>query len=761
MSVPGSAPLLQVTPPPAPPAVLARRGPSLAASFARLGLFLLVSLVAGVLVAGTALPFVGGAGVATRTAIENFESLPSQLAIPQLPQRSVILAKDGSLIASIYQQNRLEIPLARMAPVMRQAIVAVEDGRFYEHRGVDPRGLVRALVGNASSGGGSTQGGSTLTQQYIKNVFVESATSPEDAAAARARTLSRKVKELRYALALERQLTKDQILANYLNIAYFGAGAYGVEAASLRYFSKHADKLTLVEAATLAGVVQQPVAYDPLRNPKSSQKRRAQVLTRMAELGYISQEAAAKAAVTPTAKFLKPSKPRNGCTTSYSPFFCDYVYRLILNDPAFGKTPAARENLLRIGGLRITTTLDPVAQRAAQQAVDKKIPRKDSSKKVAAITMVRPSTGEIVAMAENRSWGVKGLGVTTYNFNVGTKYGGSHGAQAGSTFKAFTLAAALEKGESPWDYRPAPQVGTFNDFKNCQTGAPWGPVTIHNSTGAGSFNMLSGTAYSINTYFMGLEEKITQCAPRNVAARIGLTRGDGSPLQANPTFTLGTDEVTPLGMASAYAVFANHGVRCQPIAIARVTDRRGKDLRVPLAGCKQIIERQVADSVTSILSQVIDGPLHGRTGAAMSLGRDAAGKTGTINDSAAVWFVGFTPDLAAAVATFDPRGGYGHPMKNITIGGRYFSQVFGSSLPGPIWKDAMKTVLATVPPTKFDLFTMDGLGVFQPPPTPPASPSPTANPSGGPSGSPAPGGSPGPKPAPTPSTKPTPSPTTP
>ena len=590
-------------------------------------------------------------------------------------------------------------------------------------------------------------------------MFVESATSPEEAAAARARTLSRKVKELRYALALERQLTKDQILANYLNIAYFGAGAYGVEAASLRYFSKHASKLTLEEAATLAGVVQQPVAYDPLRNPKSSQKRRAQVLTRMAELGYISQEAAAKAAAVPTQKFLKPSKPRNGCTTSYAPFFCDYVYRSILNDPAFGKTEAARENLLRIGGLRITTTLDPLAQKAAQEAVDKKIPRKDPSKKVAAITMVRPSTGEIVAMAENRSWGVKGAGVTTYNFNVGTNLGGSHGAQAGSTFKAFTLAAALEKGESPYDYIPAPQVNTFHDFKNCQSGTPWGPVTIHNSTGAGTFNMLSGTAFSINTYFMALEEKITQCAPRDLAARIGLTRGDGSPLQANPTFTLGTDEVTPLGMASAYAVFANHGVRCQPIGITRVVDRHGRDLRVPQAACKQLIQRQVADSVTSILSQVIDGPLHGRTGAAMSLGRDAAGKTGTVNDSAAVWFVGFTPDMAAAVATFDPRGGYGHPMKNITIGGHYFPQVFGSSLPGPIWKAAMESVLSTVPATKFDLLTKDGLGTFQPPPTP--APSSSGTPSGGPSGSPSPGGTPKPTsvPSPTPPPAGTPSPT--
>jgi membrane peptidoglycan carboxypeptidase len=309
-----------------------RRSPHLVASVARLGLFVLVSVVAGMLVAGAALPFVGGAGVAARTAVESYESLPSQLTTPPLPQRSRILASDGSVLATIYEQNRIEVPLSAVAPVMRQAIVAVEDGRFYDHRGVDPRGIIRAFVGNASGGSAAAGGGgSTLTQQYVKNVFVESAATPEEATAARARNYVRKLKEMRYALALERVLTKDQILERYLNIAYFGAGAYGIEAASLRYFSKHASKLTLVEAATLAGAVQQPVAYDPTRNPNTSQKRRTQVLNRMAELGYITPALAKKTAAIATKKFLKPTKVRNGCTTSYAPFFCDYVYHQLRN----------------------------------------------------------------------------------------------------------------------------------------------------------------------------------------------------------------------------------------------------------------------------------------------------------------------------------------------------------------------------------------------------------------------------------------------
>ncbi|MSV42922.1 MAG: glycosyl transferase family 51 [Actinobacteria bacterium] len=730
------------------------------ATLVKLVLFVIVSAVAGGLVALGALPFVGGVGVAARTAIESYESLPSQLTTPPLPQRSRILAADGSVIATLYEQNRVEVPLSEIAPVMRQAIVAVEDGRFYEHRGIDVRGLLRAVVGNAG-GSSVTQGGSTLTQQYVKNVFVNSAATPDEAAAARARSMTRKLKEMRYALALERQFSKDEILERYLNIAYFGAGAYGVEAASRRYFSKSASTLTLVEAATLAGAVQQPVAYDPTRNPKSSQNRRAQVLGRMADLGDITVAEAKIASAIPTATFLKPLKARNGCTTSYAPFFCDYVDRILRSDPAFGATPAIREALLRRGGLTVRTTLSPAAQKAAQASVDGHIPRADPSRKVAAITMVRPGTGEVVAMAQNRSWGTSGLGNTTYNFNVGIKDGGSQGAQAGSTFKAFTLAAALEKGISPYEAIPSPQKGIFDGFANCTDGSLFPPYTVNNSTGAGIFNMFEGAAYSINTYFMALEQRTGLCRPAEIAEALGLRRGDGSPLERVPSFTLGTQEVTPLGMAATYGVIANHGMRCSTIAIAQVTDRDGKDLPIPRTTCERVLDRVVADSVAKILSQVVDGPLPGRTGKAMSLGRPAAGKTGTINDSAAVWFVGFTPDLAAAVATYDPRGGYRFPMKNITIGGRYFAQVFGSTLPGPIWKEAMLGALAASQPALFELLTPESF--LAPLPTPSVSPSPSASgspsPSGSPSASPTPSGSPSPSPTPGPSITPTPTPT--
>jgi membrane peptidoglycan carboxypeptidase len=263
----------------------------------------------------------------------------------------------------------------------------------------------------------------------------------------------------------------------------------------------------------------------------------------------------------------------------------------------------------------------------------------------------------------------------------------------------------------------------------------------------------------VHTYFMALEQKTGQCRPAEIAGEMGLARGNGKALLAVPSFTLGTSEVTPLGMASAYGVFANNGVKCTPVVITRVTDRDGQDLRIPKGSCDEVMRARVAASVTVMLKGVIDGPLGGRTGQAMSLGRDAAGKTGTINGSAAVWFVGYTPDLAAAVVTYDPRGNF--PMKNITIGGRYYEQVFGSTLPGPIWKQAMLAALEGTPETKFDLRPAGELAVrATAKPTPTVTATPSGSPTGGPSGSPAPSGDPSstPKPSTSPSPKPTPTP---
>ena len=663
---------------------------------------LLAGLFMGLLSAGAALPTVALIGVAANGTIAGFASIPDQLQKPPLPQQTVLVTADGKRLASLYYQDRIEVPITEIAQVMQDAIISIEDSRFYKHRGFDMRGTLRALVSNAS--GSDVQGGSTITQQYVKNILVASATNDSEAAAATARTPARKLREMRYALEIERTMSKTEILAGYLNIAYFGAGAYGVEAASNRYFSKSASELTLPEASLLAGLVQRPYSYDPIAHPDAAKARRSLVLGRMADLGYITREVAEKTAAQPISRILNPTDNSNGCTTSFAPFFCDYVVHVLRSSPAFGNTLAERDAFLRKGGLTIVTTLDAVAQEAAQNAVNKHIPPKDRSQKGAAISMVQPGTGNIIAMAQNRKWGLSGEGVTSYNYNADRAMGGTIGMQSGSTFKTFVLAAALEQGLPAGENIFAPGVGSFVGFKNCTDGSLFPEYVARNShQESGIYNMRTATARSVNTYFVALEQRTGICRPAEIAEALGLRLGNGVPLARVPSFTLGANEITPLQLANAYATFAAHGLYCQPRVITEITDRDGNRLPVPPQACNQVINRKVADGVTELLKGVIDGDIRGRTGGAASIGRPAAGKTGTTNNSAAVWFAGYTPDLAAAVWVGDPRGGYKHPMEKVVINGKFYKVVYGSSLPAPIWKESMSGALKNKPKTAWDL----------------------------------------------------------
>lgn len=663
-----------------------------------------LSLLCGVLVAGLALPAIGLAGVSAQRAAESFSALPGVLQAPVLPQRSRIVAADGTPIATFYRQNRIYVPLAKIAPSMREAIVAVEDARFYQHNGIDVQGTLRALVINSRSGS-VTQGGSTLTQQYVKNVLQLTAQTKEEREAATAQTLSRKIREMRLALGLEQQWSKDQILEGYLNIAYFGAGAYGVEAAARRYFSTNADNLTLAQAATLAGLVQNPSVYDPLTAPRTSRERRSFVLDRMAAEKMISPKQQARAQRVPTKDLLRPNVTANGCANSWAPFYCDYVEQMFLDDPQFGPTRADRRQLLYGGGVTIRTTLAPQAQRSAQRAVEARVPPGEDAGKIAAVTLVQPGTGDVVAMAQNRRYG-NGPQATFVNYNVDAAlHGSQEGAAAGSTFKAFTLAAAIDKGLplSTTLYAPQSKVypeGTFTDCEGNGLGPAW-QVTNSTTTTGGTYNMYTGTAQSVNSFFSELELKIGVCSAVEMARRLGVRQTDGSEVAMNPSFTLGTDEVSPLTMASAYATFAARGTSCKPRAITRVTSREGTVVARGRPECRQVLDPPVADAVNSLLAGVIDGRNPYRTGADMTLGRPAAGKTGTIDSNAAVWFVGYTPDLAGAATVFDPRGPFEYPLRNIVIGGTYYDVVYGKSIPGPIWKQTMLGALRGTPPTPF------------------------------------------------------------
>ncbi len=702
------------------------------AGVARFGLAVAVSAVAGVLVAGLVMPLVAGAGVLAKTASQDFENLPSVLVQPLLPQQTKIVTADGKLLATIYSQNRQYVPIAQISPLLQQAVVSIEDSRFYEHNGVDLRGLARALVSNAQ--GGAVQGGSTLTQQYVKNVLLLTATNDQERAEAIARTPARKLREMRLALGLEKVWSKAQILEGYLNIAYFGDGAYGAEAASLRYFGVHAKDLNLQEAATLAGVVQSPVSYDPLTNPTLSTKRRDVVLERMNQLGVITDDQWAKAAATTMKSETAHQKlPPSGCSTSIAAYFCNYVLKVIKSDPFYGKTATDRANFLN-QGYTIRTTLDSKDQAYAQGVIDKKVPPKDPHG--AAISVLQPGTGNILVMAQNRTWGIgKGNQFTTYNYNVDrrtqpdasgnqTSFNGV-GFQTGSTFKPFVLAAALEAKipvnttfHAPNKIIPSTKLlpGGLG-FTDCQGHDVSATTPIFNDEGhGGTYDLRTGTWDSVNTFFVWLESRTGLCNPARIAQSMGVVRADGGKFSIVPSMTLGANPVAPIHMAEAYATFAAHGMHCTPRAILSITTAGGKAVPVPKASCKQVIDAKIADGVTAILKGVIDFG----TGTPEQIGRPAAGKTGTTDGHVNVWFCGFTPQLAAAAWVGDPTGagvGKKWEMFSAYIGGHHYAPAFGNNLPGPMWRqimDYMSKDLPVVPFAKVDPSVIRGFTVKVP-----------------------------------------------
>jgi membrane peptidoglycan carboxypeptidase len=673
-------------------------------------LFLALSAVAGVLVAGLALPAVGLVGLTAKRGAENFQSLPAQLSVPPLKQRSRLLAADGKVIATFYSQNRVYVPMDKIAKVMQDAIVATEDARFYEHNGIDLRGTLRALVANTQAGD-VTQGGSTITQQYVKNVLADTATSKEERQAALEDSLSRKLRELRYALGLEETWSKKQILEGYLNIAYFGSQAYGIEVAAHRYFSVSANDLDAGQAATLAGIVKYPSLYDPLINPKDSEERRNFVLQRMADENMISQRKADTFMKKSVKKSLDPSDLTRGCAVSKVPWFCSYVEDRFLDDPAYGASRADRRRLLNGGGLTIRTTLQMDDQKAAEAAIEKYLPTGDPSNRVAALAMIEPGTGNVTAMDQNLDYG-HGPHASYINNSVDYKYSGTLGQQPGSTFKIFTIAAAIEQGQAMNDYiySPPSRVMPYGSYKDCDgnTEATW-PLSNYTDAPSGNFTMYEGTAYSINTFFAELAKRTGLCNIWDVASRAGVTWADNgeSPLddtarQVTPGIIGGSFGMSPLTLAESYATFAARGLHCEPRVITSVRTLEKEELDVPGPDCQQVIKPEVADAVNDVMVNVVRGSkITDGTGQAMYLGRPTAGKTGTTNDVQAIWFAGYTPNLAAAVWTGSPVSPRKYPMTNVTINGVYESHWAGYLLPGPIWRDAMLGAIADLPVENF------------------------------------------------------------
>ena len=675
------------------------------------GLFLLVSVVCGLLVTALTLPFVGGAAWGAKAARDGMSSLPLAFDTPAQAQRTRVLDADGKVLAYFYDQNRSYVKLANIAPVMRTAIISIEDHRFYEHGPLDAQGTLRAFVKNFFAGG-VTQGGSTLTQQYVKQVQVNEAAQVGDKAAVEAATDSsyqRKLRELRYAVSVENTMSKDQILERYLNIAYFGGGAYGIEAASEHYFGTTAKKLTLPQAAMLAGLVQNPNSFDPVAHATAGIERRNVVLDRMGELGTASPADVAKARKT---KFSTRQVEylASGCQSTDYPFVCDYVRRSVLQMPSLGKTEASREKLLMQGGLTIRTKIDPDTQDTVQKKVSDAVGPKDPV--IAAMDMIEPGTGQIVAMAQSRP--VMGSnakkGQTYWNYSASREMGGAQGFQAGSTFKAFTAAAALENDiplSKRYDAR-AKMDFSGDRFDSCNGNVPIvGKFPVSNSTGVnGDMDMYRAAENSVNTYFVQLALDVGMCDVTKMAEKLGVeSNTPDAPISSyddKPSFTLGTAEVSPLSVANAYATFASGGIHCNPVIVSKITDGSGKDRDVPGADCKRVISEDVASAMDSLLSSVVTKGTGAR--ARTADGRPQAGKTGTIDSNAAVWYVGYTPQIAgAAMISVDRERSKMTSLKGYTVksSGLYLEGSGSGDAGRRIWKPAMEEYLDGKPKESF------------------------------------------------------------
>lgn len=655
---------------------------------------LICGLLAGVVVAAAAFPAVAMSGLAAKAGAEAFGKLPSALTVKTAPQISYVYASDGkTLIATMYDENRRDIPLKDVSPIMQKAMIAAEDHDFYKHNGVDPKGAVRAFVAN-NSAGATTQGASTLTMQYVRLAIAYSATRPQDVVDATEDTAARKVREMKYALQLDKELSKDQILERYLNIAPFGNGAYGIFAASQVYFSKHPRDLKVHEAAMLAGLVKAPSTYNPTTNGGAPQAvdRRNYVIKNMVEIGAISPQEAA--AAQKMALGLKVKRAPNGCVATNRNqwgFFCDYFYRWWLSQETFGATGYERERRLKSGGYRIVTTLDVQAQDAAKKNVEANL--KTGRKEALMVAAIEPGTGRVRALAVNRSFKldnaakngpnsdplkrrlkVPGTYPNTTNPLL-TGGGDITGYQAGSTFKMFTLVAALEKGyplgytiNAPYQYQSKYPVESSSPAA-CPGTNKYCPVNFSKDL-HGVFNMWTAFGKSVNTFFVPLEERVGAANVVDVAKRLGIKfRVAKEAKWANNrdyaddwgSFTLGVSATTPLDLANAYATLAADGKYCEPIPVQEIRGQDGKKLDVANPRCNQAVSTEVARAAIDaarcpVGDRSATSKCNGTT-ARQTRGivdRPVAGKTGTTDHDKTASLVVMTKQLAVAGILADP-----------------------------------------------------------------------------------------------------------
>jgi membrane peptidoglycan carboxypeptidase len=656
-----------------------------------------VSVLSGILVAGILVPPAALAAAGAESSLAVFDQLPDELEAGPLSQPSRILSADGELIATFYAENRVPVTLDRVSPHMQDAIIAVEDARFFDHDGVDPQGIVRAMLNNVR--GGDQQGASTLTMQYVNNVLIDAGAaegvSADELTISGTKSITDKLREAKLALAVEDKYSKEEILEGYLNIVLFGGKAYGVEAAAQAYYGIPAAELNIAQSALFAGMVQSPNYYDPLTNPEAAKDRRDTVLKAMLDTGKITQAEYDQAVAADLG--LDPQPVRSGCVAAnFGDYFCSYVEHAIMQSDAFGATEEDRAKLLARGGLTITTTLDSRLQKAAQQQVEEQVPVGDPSGAGSTIVSVEPGTGRILAMAQNTNYSPeKGAGNTVLNLNADPAMGGTpNGFQPGSTMKPFTTVAWLESRRSlnqvidasrtsypagyDWKARCLPEGAEFDawSFQNAEPGFER------------SMTVGEGLTTSVNSATVAQAATLDLCDIRDAASRMGVHRAaDGQPMDVtHPSFVLGSQEVSPLTMAAAYATFAVGGQYCPPIALTGVKDSQGNEYAVPGQSCAQATSPDVAAAVSSPLENLVKSS----PGGISPIGVPAAAKTGTTDKSEQTWTVGYTKGVATAswVGNWTDHTS----LNNVPINGVSRDYVDGATLAGAQWTDYMRTV---------------------------------------------------------------------
>jgi penicillin-binding protein 1A len=573
--------------------------------------------------------------------------LPELEELRQLrqPERTQVYDRQGRVIEVLKdEQDRIVVPLSKISPLLQQAVIAAEDARFYEHKGVDDRGIVRAAVTNLLTGQVS-QGGSTITQQLVRNSYPD----------LKDISVVRKIKEAALAAQLEGKLSKQEILHRYLNRVYFGAGYYGVEAASRGYFGKRASEVSLSQAAILAGVIREPVSADPRQHRERAELLRDSVLERMTQLGMISSADAAKAGK----ERLKIQKP--GHVGGRYPWFIDGLKRQLQEDERIGSTRESRTRRLFEGGLRIHTTLDRDLQVAAEQAVARWRPPSGPD---IALVAIDPRDGGVRAVVGGRDFKREA-------YNAALQ---GEGRQPGSSFKTFVLAAALDAGISP------DSVWESSGFDQLVCGSQWA-VDNYEGGGSGPVSVRDATRRSVNGVYGRLMEKLCPDKVAEMAERLGIPTIP--PGKRVPSMALGSAEVRPIDMASAYATLANMGVYHKPTFFEEVDHRSGR----PVIEEPSKPERRVSEALAWQVNDILKGVIRGGTGTAANIGRPAAGKTGTNQAYRDAWFVGYTPQLAVAVWM-------GNPTSQQSMYNVQGVRVSGGSFPARVWHDFMAVAMA-------------------------------------------------------------------